>query len=217
MIRDRFGNLVRESPASFANWKRHPQAQVPPERHGSRAPLDADPLVPSPNDVVPESAPGGMDAGVPHRPPAPSLTDLRDELRSAMAEVEATRLRLLREAVRAQLSTRTDLLVALVPVLDNLDRTLAVSSADRALVQGVEMVRAQLEGVLAGYGLEPIVAVGARFNPAEHEAVATVPVERLDQDGVVHDAISRGYRFDGRVLVPARVRVGRMTSPRGTA
>jgi len=212
MIRDRL------PPGNFANWTSHAPAPFTPEEHWSRDPLDADPLVSSPNDVdVADSAPGGIDAGVAPEPQAPSLTDLRDELRRATAELEATRLRVLREAARDQLATRTDLLMALVPVLDNLDRTLASSSAGGALVQGVKMVRAQLEGVLAAYGLEAIVAVGARFNPAEHEAVATVPVARPEQDGVVHDALSRGYRFGGRVLVPARVRVGRITSPRGPA
>lgn len=107
--------------------------------------------------------------------------------------------------------------MALVPVLDNLDRALATASADKALVLGVEMVRAQFEAVLAGYGLVPIVAVGARFDPTQHEAVAIFAVTRHDQDGVVHDVLSRGYRFDGRVLVPARVRVGRITPARRSA
>jgi len=215
MNRDSVGKPLGAPSASFSNWTSHAPAPFAREEHWPREPLDADPLVSSPTEVViGDSAPGGVDAVA---PPA-SLTDLRDELRRATAEVDATRLRLVREAARAKRATRGDLVMALVPVLDDLDRALATGgAADGPLVQGVEMVRAQLEGVLAEYGFEPVVALGARFDPAEHEAVATIPVARSDQDGVVHDAFSRGYRFDGRVLVPARVRVGRMTSPRRPA
>lgn len=142
-------------------------------------------------------------------PPAPSA-DGRAELRLALADLEAAKLRLERDARRAEEATRGHLVGELIPVLDNLDRTIAAGSSDAALLQGVVLVRAQLERVLITYGLERITALGARFDPAQHEAVAAPWVDDPAEDGVVVDALSRGYRFGGRVLVPVRVRVGKL-------
>ena len=115
-----------------------------------------------------------------------------------------------REALRAEEATRAELVSELIPVLDNLDRTLDAGSSDAALLDGVELVRSQLERVLRSHGLVRIDAIGERFDPSQHEAVATAPVDDPAKDGVVIDALSRGYCMRGRVLVPARVRVGKL-------
>lgn len=142
----------------------------------------------------------------------PPSGDRRDEVKLALAELESVKRRVERDAARAEESTRGRLVTELLPVLDNLDRTIEVGSADEALLSGVKLVRAQLEGVLVGYGLERIVALGAPFDPAQHEAVAVARVDDREKDGVVTDELSRGYRLGGRVLVPARVRVGKMAA-----
>ncbi len=95
-----------------------------------------------------------------------------------------------------------------MPVLDNLDRTIdAGQTTPSALLEGVAMVRAQMEQVLVGYGVEPIDAEGARFDPKVHEAIATAPAG-AERVGQVVQQVSRGYRFAGRVLRPAKVIVG---------
>jgi molecular chaperone GrpE len=134
----------------------------------------------------------------------------RAEVRRALADLDAAKLRLERDARRAEEATRGKLISELLPVLDNLDRTLERGSSDAALLRGVTLIRAQLERVLGTYGLERIDAVGVPFDPALHDAVATMRVSDPAADGLVTEALTRGYRFGGRVLVPARVRVGKL-------
>lgn len=93
--------------------------------------------------------------------------------------------------------------------MDNLDRTLRATDdgSDDALVEGVRMVRAQLEQVLARYGVERMEAFGQPFDPGLHEAIATRTVPEA-QAGQVVDQAEPGYRFAGKVLRPAKVVVG---------
>lgn len=128
-----------------------------------------------------------------------------------VAEADAAKERWRREADRELEQARLDLARPLLPVLDNLDRTIDAARRDSAegMLEGLTMVRAQFEGVLGSYGLERIVALGQPFDPAVHEAVATVAVDDPDDDGRVVDEWQRGYRAGGRVLRPAAVRVGR--------
>lgn len=142
--------------------------------------------------------------------------------RQALAELERTRARLERDHARALEDERERLVAQLLPVLDNLDRSIAAGAGagttgagevgqpagDDPLVEGVRMVRAQLAAVLRGYGLERFDAVGARFDPRDHDAVATREVADPADDGVVVEQWEPGYRAQARVLRPARVVVG---------
>jgi molecular chaperone GrpE (heat shock protein) len=135
-------------------------------------------------------------------PQAEEITDERQALRRASAELEAARARVERDAERIHDETRTRLVAELLPVLDNLDRAIAAGD-------GVRLVREQLAGVLRGYGLERFDAAGARFDPREHEAMSMVPVDSPAADGTVVEQWQPGYRIGGRLLRPARVSVGR--------
>jgi molecular chaperone GrpE len=131
----------------------------------------------------------------------------------ALRSLEATEARLERNAKRDAEEARGKLVQELLPVLDNLDRTIRaaqVHRGDPALVQGVQMVRAQLEGVLRGYGVERIDALGQRFDPSVHEAIGVTPVAGADRHGVVVHQAEPGYRFGGQLLRPAKVNVGKL-------
>lgn len=101
-------------------------------------------------------------------------------------------------------------------MLDNLDRTIRAAEAGRsdpAMLEGVRMVRQQLEGVLRGYGVERVEATGQRFDPGLHEAIGVTPVSDPQRHGVVLHQAEPGYRFGERLLRPARVNVGKLVAP----
>src|SRR3954467_15550025 len=103
----------------------------------------------------------------------------RQAARRALRNLEATEARLERNARREAEEARGKLVQELLPVLDNLDRTIRAAQAGRsdpAMLEGVRMVRQQLEGVLRSYGVERIEALGQRFDPALHEAIGMVAV-----------------------------------------
>lgn len=134
----------------------------------------------------------------------------REALARAVNSLEASEARVRRHAERVYDDTRSKLVLELLPVLDNLDRTIEATRghAIDPLVEGVTMVRGQLEGVLLRYGVERIEARDQKFNPALHEAVTVIPVAELARVGMVIEQFEPGYRFGAKLLRPARVSVG---------
>jgi len=134
----------------------------------------------------------------------------------ALRSLEATEARLERNAKRDVEDARGRLVQDLLPVLDNLDRTIRaanVGRSDPGMLEGVRMVRQQLEGVLRGYGVERVDATGARFDPGLHEAIGVTAVSDPQRHGLVLHQLEPGYRFGDRLLRPARVNVGKLVAP----
>lgn len=132
------------------------------------------------------------------------------------AEIEAARSRIQRDADRALQHQRGQLVLELLPVLDNLQRSLDAStdSPDRSLRDGVRIVRDQFLQALANLGVEIIDATDATFDPATHEAIATIPVDEPDRDRSVVQVVRQGYKHEGRLLRAAQVVVGRYEQAR---
>jgi len=141
---------------------------------------------------------------------ATTAEDERAALARAVREFDAAQARIEQHAERVYDEKRRGLVLELLPVLDNLDRTLEAtkSTSDAALVEGVRIVRAQLEGVLTRYGVERLDASGQSFDPTRHEAIATVPVRDPALVGTAVSQSAPGYRFGGRLLRAAKVSVG---------
>lgn len=111
---------------------------------------------------------------------------------------------------RAEDRQRATILVIeqLLPVLDAFERALA-AHADAAYEEyrkGFELIYRQILDALSRYGLEPIAAVGAPFDPNIHHAVDRIESADHD-DGTVVLEHQRGYRLRDTVLRPAMVRV----------
>lgn len=165
------------------------------------------------------SAPELVPDDLPSQPAAsaaePVETDRQAALR-ALRSLEATEARVARNAKRESDEMRARLIQDLLPVLDNLDRTIRAAQTGRGdpgMLEGVRMVRQQLEGVLRGYGVERVDATGERFDPAQHEAIGVTPVSDAARHGVVLHQMEPGYRFGERLLRPARVNVGKLVAP----
>jgi len=128
----------------------------------------------------------------------------------ARAETDAARARLERHYEGRLASARADVIGAVLPVLDNLERALAVPGAEEsALFEGVAATRDQFVKTLVELGAEPVGGEGSVFDPEVHEAVDTIPVDSADLDGLIVQVLQRGYRFEGRLVRPSIVRVGR--------
>lgn len=152
----------------------------------------------------PESSPG---ATVPEAAePTLEVAELRDRHLRLLADFDNFRKRAERE-----LEDRTRYMLAepireLLPVLDNLERALAAQGAEGDLLRGVEMIARQFLDVLRRFGVEPIPAVGAPFDPRRHEAVMSVESTDVAEPTVVEE-LQRGYVLRDRLLRPALVRV----------
>lgn len=146
------------------------------------------------------------------------VQELMTAHRRSVDEFEQVKLRIRREVARDVDRARRAVLADLLDVLDNLDRAVAASKdADEAsgpvalesLMRGVEIVRSQFLGKLAGLGVARLDALGQPFDTARHEAVTTAAVDDPAGHGVVVAVIREGYTIGDDVLRPASVVVGR--------
>jgi len=179
-------------------------------------PLASEPVagVPTPEIPLAEAAPHGWNEAEPKSETRPEI-DRQAALR-ALRNLEATEARLERNAKRDVDEARGKLVQELLPVLDNLDRTIRAAHASRsdpAMLEGVRLVRHQLEAVLRGYGVERIDALDQRFDPGVHEAIGMTVVSDPRRHGVVVQQAEPGYRFAGKLLRPAKVNVGKFLAP----
>lgn len=135
--------------------------------------------------------------------------------REASNEFDEMRARIRRDTAREAERSRRQVFADLLEVIDNLDRAIdAARSAQAApaLLQGVELVRAQFLGKFESHGVTKVESLGQPFDPERHEAATTVPVSDPGQDGVVVGIIREGYTMGGDMLRPAMVAVGRFAN-----
>ena len=137
------------------------------------------------------------------------LRELLAKYRTAAEEFDQARARLRKEVTRDVERGRRGLIVSFLEVLDNLDRAL-IAAADRSqdpFVQGVSLVQQQFLTTLEGLGVKRIEPVGVPFDPARHEAVATVSTPAEATPGTVVGVVRPGYVIGDETLRPAQVAV----------
>ncbi|PYT06864.1 MAG: nucleotide exchange factor GrpE [Acidobacteria bacterium] len=142
--------------------------------------------------------------------------------RQSQLEQDEFRKRLARDVERRADAEVANSLQALLDVVDDLERALrhadegltgGESPAFQGLLEGVRLVRDRFLSVLRERGVERLEVAGERFDPEKAEAVRTVEVKDETRDGIVLEEIQPGYLYKGHLLRPARVAVGRLTSP----
>jgi molecular chaperone GrpE len=151
--------------------------------------------------------------------PAPRTSDPVSELQAerdkyldlaqrTQADFENYRKRAARDQAVEGARAKAGLVRELLPVLDNLERALATAADGNggvgSVVEGVKLVHSDLIGVLQRSGVEPFDPAGEPFDPTEHEALSTRPVDGT-HPGIVVDVVEKGYRLNDTILRPARV------------
>jgi len=143
-----------------------------------------------------------------------ALAEAQEAVARRQADFENYRKRVERDRNETYNRVVGELVRKLLPVVDNLDRALdaersvetSESKEFRHFLNGVELIAKQLDDVLESFGVEPIAAVGERFDPHVHEAVVTEPSDEHEPDTVIEE-LARGYRIGDRLLRPAMVKV----------
>ncbi len=163
------------------------------------------------SDETPAGVPGPEAGGALQR----ERDDLYDRLLRTTAEFDNYRKRIERERREWSDAAAADVILELLPVVDDFERALSTpldAGAGPAAVaryrDGVDLIRRQLVEVLRRRGVEPFDAIGRDFDPEWHEAVTTEPVNG-HRDGEVTAELRRGYRIGQRLLRPAMVKVAK--------
>jgi len=124
--------------------------------------------------------------------------DYLDALKRLQADFENYKKRILKQQTEHLERAAEGLVQKLLPVLDTFDLALAHGG------EGLDQVQGQLMAALEKEGLERIDPVGKPFDPNEHDAVAH---EEGEGEPVVSEVMRTGYRFKGKLLRPAMVKV----------
>jgi molecular chaperone GrpE len=126
----------------------------------------------------------------------------RERLRQ---EADQQRERIQRNAEQRASGEIRSLLARLLDVADNFDRVLAQSAdAEDVLVSGVKLTYRDFRRALELAGVERLESMGQAFDPAKHEAVATIAREGA-VSGTIVEEIAAGYLYKGTLLRPAKV------------
>jgi molecular chaperone GrpE len=139
--------------------------------------------------------------------------EFQDKYMRLAADFENYKKRAAREKQDATRNANESLLQKLIGVLDNFDMAVAAAAnseepAVKSMHTGVNMILAQLRGVLTEAGLEEIEALNRPFDPNFHEAISQQ--ERTDvPEGQVVQQMRKGFKYRDRLLRPASVIVSR--------
>jgi molecular chaperone GrpE len=192
---------------------KHETSQEPDEAAEPREENSAEPVEPA--DPSPAEAPDADPlsdadaAGAAPETEAPLSPEeiLQDRLLRLQADFDNYRKRIDRDKKDWAIYANEKLLKDLLPALDNFDLGLAngeKAGAPQALLEGLQLVRRQLESALANSGVTPIDAEGQPFDPNLHEAITHMPSPDIPE-GTVAAQTRRGWKMGDKLLRAAQV------------
>ena len=137
------------------------------------------------------------------------LASEKDKFLRLFAEFENFKRRTAKERIELFKTANQDLLLALLPVLDDFDRALTEikKTDDNILIQGIELIQEKLKNTLVSKGLEEVeIKAGDIFNADFAEAITQIPAPKLK--GKIVDVIEKGYKLGDKIIRFPKVVIG---------
>lgn len=139
--------------------------------------------------------------------------ELAEQVKRTSAEFQNFRRRQEEEAKRVKVRIREEIIRSMLPILDNLERTLTAANqggdgAYDALLKGVELIEKDVKKIFGEHGLAAIEAAGQQFDPALHEAVMMQETDEVPDQTILQE-LQKGYTLNDRVIRPSMVQVAR--------
>ncbi len=134
-----------------------------------------------------------------------------DRLLRLGAELENYKKRIERERTTLLEYAEENIMRALLPTIDNLDRAITQGQTGNnlaALLEGVEMTQKGLVSTLEKFGLKSMESIGQPFNPHFHEAMAMEASKEVEANRVLKE-YEKGYLYKERLVRPAKVVVSK--------
>jgi molecular chaperone GrpE len=140
------------------------------------------------------------------------VAQLNDKYIRLYSEFDNYRKRSFKERIELSKSAAAELIIALLPVLDDFERALdAMETAEdkeNANIDGITLIYNKLKNTLSQQGLEQMKALGEEFNTDFHEALTKIPAPKPELTGKVLEVVQNGYLLNGKVIRYAKVVVG---------
>lgn len=139
------------------------------------------------------------------------IASLKDQLLRKIAEFDNYRKRTIKEKTELILNGGEKTVVAILPILDDMERALTnMEKAEdvKAVVEGVKLIHKKFIDILSKQGVQPIDTKDANFDVDLHEAIAQLPAPCDEMKGKVMDCTLTGYKLNEKVIRHAQVVVG---------
>jgi len=139
------------------------------------------------------------------------VKDINDKYLRLSAEYDNYRRRTLKEKMELTKTAGESTLLALLPVIDDLDRALShMNDATdvEALKEGMQLIHSKFNDFLGQQGMKEIEAKEKEFDTDLHEAVTKIPAPTEEMKGKVIDCIEKGYTLHDKVVRFSKVVVG---------
>lgn len=127
------------------------------------------------------------------------MNELTDRYKRLFAEFENYKKRTVKEKESLRNMLVSDIMMSILPVIDNMEKAISTGTDDKAYEEGIKMVLNQLKDVLAYNGVKEIETVGMPFDPELHEAVSHVTDEKLGKN-VIKEEFRKGYIIGTKVI-----------------
>ncbi len=135
----------------------------------------------------------------------PSTEELRDLLQRTQANFENYRKQTEKRIADFQQFATKDILMDLLPILDNFNLALKNTSNHEQFKEGIELIYAELNKLLEKNDVEPLTTKNQTFDPYFHEALMKTPSDK--PENTIIEEFQKGYTLHGKVLRTARVKV----------
>jgi molecular chaperone GrpE len=136
---------------------------------------------------------------------------LHDKYLRLSAEFDNYRKRTLKEKTELIKTASEDLIIRLIPFVDDIERGLNAVNASQdivALKEGMKLIYGRFKDFLSQNGVKEIEAFEQDFNADIHEAVTKIPAAEENKKGKVVDVIEKGYMLHDKVIRYPKVVVG---------
>jgi molecular chaperone GrpE len=139
------------------------------------------------------------------------LVSEKDKFLRLFAEFENYKRRTAKERIELFKTANQDVLLAMLPVLDDFDRAITEikKTDDNILIQGVELIQEKLKNTLNSKGLELVeVNIGDAFDADFAEAITQIPAPSPKMKGKIVDVIEKGYKLGDKIIRFPKVVIG---------
>ncbi|WAC39472.1 nucleotide exchange factor GrpE [Pedobacter sp. SL55] len=139
------------------------------------------------------------------------VAELNDKYLRLFAEFDNFKRRTQKERVELLQTAGKDIVVSLLPVLDDFERAIKATEKSTEVApvrEGIELVQTKLKSILSQKGLKEIESLNTPFDTDLHEAITQIPSPTEEQKGKVIDQLEKGYTLNDKVVRFAKVVVG---------
>lgn len=134
------------------------------------------------------------------------IKELTELLQRLQADFENYKKRVENQSKEFVKIANKDIIVKLLPILDNFELALRNDDNKEEFAKGVELIFSQFYSTLEKEGLKKIDAKEKKFDPYKHEALLQ---EEADEEGIVLEELQKGYELNGVVVRHTKVKVSK--------